>query len=193
METIEHHSWNNLATIIPRDYTCGHCGRSVAPDKGYQGRDSNSMAVYIYICHKCGRPTLFDREGNQSPGAKYGDSVEHVPDETNKLYEEARNCIGANSPTAAVLCCRKILMHIAVDKGADENKSFKDYVDFLSQKNYISSEATNWVDHIRKMGNDANHEITLMDTDVAKDLLTFVEHLLKSIYEFPKKLKPKTP
>jgi hypothetical protein len=42
-----------------------------------------------------------------------------------------------------------------------------------------------WVDHIRKKGNEATHEIVLMKKDDALELISFAEMLLKFIYEFP--------
>jgi len=48
------------------------------------------------------------------------------------------------------------------------------------------------VDHIRKKGNEANHEIILMDKKDAENLITFIEMLLKVIYDFPARI-PKPP
>jgi len=48
-----------------------------------------------------------------------------------------------------------------------------------------------WVDHIRKKGNEANHEIVIMKKGDALDLITFIEMLLKFIYEFPSRIPPK--
>ena len=48
-----------------------------------------------------------------------------------------------------------------------------------------------WVDHIRNVGNDANHEIIIMKNETSKELLTFMEMLLKIVYEFPNILKKK--
>ena len=42
-----------------------------------------------------------------------------------------------------------------------------------------------WVDYIRQRGNEANHEIALMTQQDAEALITFVEMLLRFIYEFP--------
>jgi hypothetical protein len=42
-----------------------------------------------------------------------------------------------------------------------------------------------WVDRIRKKGNEATHEIFLMGEIDAKELLSFLEMLLRFIYEFP--------
>ncbi len=83
------------------------------------------------------------------------------------------------------MLCRKILMHIAVQQGAAENLKFIDYVDYLSTKNFVPPNGKHWVDHIRKKGNEANHEVALMSETDAKELIVFVEMLLKFIYEFP--------
>jgi hypothetical protein len=95
-----------------------------------------------------------------------------------------------NSFTSAVLTCRKLLMHIAVAKGAAPGKSFMEYVEYLDQKNYIPPDGKGWVDYIRKKGNEANHEIKIMSVADASDLITFLEMLLKFVYEFPAKVQP---
>ena len=79
-------------------------------------------------------------------------------------------------------------MHIAVSKGAEEGKSFLQYVEFLSQKGYVPPDGKGWVDHIRERGNEANHEIKIMSADDAESLIQFSEMLLKLVFEFPKKV-----
>ncbi len=76
-------------------------------------------------------------------------------------------------------------MHIAVEVGAPEGLSFIEYVKYLSDQNYVPPNGRHWVDYIRKKGNEANHEILLMEQTDANDLLIFIEMLLKFIYEFP--------
>jgi hypothetical protein len=83
-------------------------------------------------------------------------------------------------------------MHIAVGRGAKEGKSFIDYVNYLSDNHYIPPDAKDWVDHIRRKGNEANHEIKIMTPDDAQDLISFIEMLLKIIYEFPANIRRKT-
>lgn len=51
--------------------------------------------------------------------------------------------------TAVSLLCRKLLMHVAVDKGAEENLQFVKYVDYLQEKNWVSPAYKDWVDLIR--------------------------------------------
>lgn len=78
-----------------------------------------------------------------------------------------------------------MLMNIAVEQGASENLKFIEYVNYLADKGYVPPNGKHWVDHIRKKGNEATHEISLMTEGDAKELLTFVEMLLRFIYEFP--------
>ena len=80
-------------------------------------------------------------------------------------------------------------MNIAVAKGAKEGLKFIEYVEFLSSKNYVPPDGKEWVDHIREKGNEATHEIIIMKKQDAEDLITFIEMLLKFIYEFPEKIK----
>jgi uncharacterized protein DUF4145 len=184
-------SWRNCETITTKSYKCGHCGEPIASDKGYY-TGANPLA-YIYLCHNCNKPTYFDSEGRQTPGALYGGEVLDINDPSvSDLYNEARRCTGAGAYTSAVLSCRKLLMHIAVSKGAETGKKFIEYVQYLSDKNYIPPDAKNWVDHIRAKGNEANHEITIMREEDAKDLLSFIEMLLRIIYEFPANIRKKT-
>jgi hypothetical protein len=90
-----------------------------------------------------------------------------------------------NAYTAAVMCCRKLLMNVAVAEGADEGKRFAEYVDYLADEGYLGAKAKVWVDRIRDKGNDANHEITLMGREDAEQLIQFSEMMLKTMYEYP--------
>lgn len=78
-----------------------------------------------------------------------------------------------------------MLMNIAVNQGAEENLRFIEYVNYLSNNGFTPPNGRHWVDHIRKKGNEATHEIELMKESDAKDLIMFTEMLLKFIYEFP--------
>ncbi len=187
--------WDNASKMKSKSYTCGYCGNSLASEVGFQGKvnwQDKWRHSHIYICHFCSRPTYFDTRGDQFPGMAFGGDVADVSDATvHALYNEARNATSANCFTAAVLCCRKLLMHIAVSKGAKKNQSFAEYVDHLSQNNYVPPDAQEWVDHIRKRGNEANHEISIMTREDAEELIAFSEMLLKIIFEFPATVKKK--
>jgi hypothetical protein len=190
----EHLSWPHQTQIESQRFRCGHCGADVASDRGWAGKEEyTGRFVFLVLCHKCTRPTFFDWNQQQFPGARYGQDVSDITEPTiASLYNEARRCAGMGSFTAAVLCCRKILMHIAVERGATAGDPFIKYVEYLSAHNYIPPGAKTWVDHIRKKGNEANHEIVLMSKEDADDLLSFVEMLLRIIFEFPAAVSRRT-
>jgi len=186
--------WTQKSVLGSKDYKCGYCDKLVASKEGYfiiSGTDQHGHSIpsYIYICPGCNMPSFFHYNGHQMPSVKEGVTVSNIPSpDINSIYEEARNCMSVEAYTAAVLCCRKLLMHIAVEKGASPGKSFLDYIEYLSAKGYIPPDGKSWVDHIRTKGNDANHEIIIMNRDDATNLIIFSEMLLKFIYEFPGKI-----
>lgn len=177
-----------------RKFTCGYCGAYVGSEKGFEsipilfGTPIETPSQFIYLCPLCECPNFFKGE-IQTPAPIFGSEVAAVPDLINKLYTEARVCFSNNAFTATTLCCRKILMHIAVEKGAQEGRKFVEYVNYLSSEGYIARDCQEWVDHIRGKGNEATHEIKLMTKADAMELIQFVEMLLKQMYEFPAKLK----
>lgn len=183
------HNYYYLQTLRTVSFNCGYCGDKVSSEKGYKlGEKSDGSGRQvggIYICPSCQGPTYFTLNNLQIPGGKVGSKVKSVPDSLNQLYEEARNCVVNNCNTAAILLSRKMLMHIAVEVGAEEGLKFIEYVNYLSDKGYIPPNGKTWIDHIRKKGNEANHEIVLMSQQHAIELLFFIEMLLRFIYEFP--------
>ena len=177
-------SWANAGGISSKQFTCGHCGNVVATHIGFYSNKNE----FVYICPHCDKPTHYDSAGKQYPDVAPGGDVAHLPADLAELYKEARNCVAASAYTGAVLLCRKLLMNIGVKQGAEQGKSFIFYVDYLADKGYIPPNGRGWVDHIRKKGNEAAHEIKLMQRDDCDDLIAFTEMLMKFIYEFPNKI-----
>jgi uncharacterized protein DUF4145 len=183
-------NWST-SPIPSQSYVCGYCGTSLASDRGWKGSVAGTgQDAYIAVCHQCSCPTLIDGDKQQHPQPLFGQAVADVSDsDVLAMYDEARQAYSAGSFTAAVLCCRKLLMHIAVAKGAPTGKNFVTYVKYLSDNHFVPPDARDWVDHIRQRGNEANHEIVLMDPDDAEELISFSEMLLKVIYQFPAAVK----
>lgn len=182
-------SWSNAAAKSSHQYTCGWCGNLVASAIGYVSKVRHSED--IYICPHCHNPTIFVGL-KQVPGVAFGTSVKHLPADVEALYGEARQCAAAACHTAAVLICRKLLMNIAVAQGATTGQTFIAYVEYLANGGYVPPNGKGWVDHIRKKGNEATHEIVLMSSVDAEELISFSEMLLKFIYEFPSRV-PQAP
>jgi len=178
------YDWHQAGTIPSASFVCGYCGSSIGSDKGYTAVMDGSLLPYIYICHVCNKPT-FIFNGSTTPAAALGNPVVKLPEDINALYNEIRQSTSVSSYTAAVLSARKLLMHIAVEKAAEKNMNFVYYVDYLETNHFTPPGGKSWVDKIRKLGNDANHEITIMTKDQATLILNFLEMLLKFIYEFP--------
>lgn len=183
-------SWeeNNMVDV---NYTCGYCGAYVSSNEGmpivetdFRGKKTISRGAGVYICTNCHMPT-FIYDDIQVPGNRYGSPVKGVPENVNKVYEEARSCYAANAYTGTVLLCRKLLMHVAVDLGAADNLRFIEYVNYLNDQHFVSVKSHKWIDQIRKYGNEATHEIEVSTRKDAETILKFCEMLLKMNYEYP--------
>jgi len=191
MITPEHQFiWQNASTSLASwGFVCGYCGHKVASNTGLDGLvrtggGGHTNLGALRICPQCTGPTFLYAD-QQVPGVPYANSVRHLPQDIEKLYEEARSAIGSGAPTAAVLACRTLLMHVAVEKGAKEGENFLSYVTYLAEKNFIPAGASAWVDKIRTKGNEANHQIVIKTREEAEEMIEFSEMLLKVVYEYP--------
>ncbi len=203
-------AWSHVQTLPSDSFVCGYCGADITSEKGYSGTGASSSSVValgtteldcrIYICHKCNLPTYrapFLRASKtpygrvaQAPGAPFGAHVSHISDkDVEELYEEARRATSARAYTATVLCCRKLLMHIAVAKGAQADQAFTRYVDYLESNHWAPPLSKVWLDQIRSDSNEANHQIVLATAQQAQTLLGFIEMLLRFSYELPAKAR----
>lgn len=174
------------------NYTCGHCGNIVT---GFVVANYNyaTMDVKWLICPSCGDGSVLSSKHQIFPGTRFGPDIEGLPDLVNKAYHEARDCISSNAFTACELICRKILMHVAVEKGAKEKETFSSYLSFLSEKGYITPPMTEWVDLIRQHGGKATHLIEQPDAKRAECTIMFTAELLRLIYEMDHLAKRYTP
>lgn len=180
--------WKNVDDEMePKTYTCYNCGETISSREGYTCSESSfAKGTYgkIYICHICKRPTYFFNN-EQVPGSLLGDEVKYLPENINKAYNEARKCFSIAAYTSSVLCCRKILMYIACEKGAEEGKSFVEYIDHLDNNGYIAPNMKSWVEQIRLLGNEATHKLENKNREDAELVINFTSILLKIIFEFP--------
>lgn len=183
--------WSDPERVASMSYLCGFCNDKVSSDKGYKinnfsdGSGNTFHYKGIYICPSCKGPTFFDFNERQFPGKMIGNFVEEVPPQIASLYTEARNSFSGGAYTGTVLLARKMLMNIAVHFGADENKNFIFYVNYLSDEGYINKSNRGWIDYIRLQGNEATHKIELKSEKEAENILKFIEMLLKTNYEYP--------
>lgn len=203
MVMTEKRVWNNIKKVPSESYVCWNCGNRVASSEGYScdvanwppspGRGTSRSEEFIRVCPHCCRPTYFAAYGRRIPGTPPGAEVEHLPEDVGALYRDARLAAGASAYTAATLTCRKLLMHVAVEQGAPEGATFQACVEHLAAQNVLPANAKGWVDHLRLRGNEANHEIILMQEKDSTLLLDFAEMLLRLVYEFPSRVPAAKP
>lgn len=84
-----------------------------------------------------------------------------------------------------MLLARSLLAHIAIQEGAPAKLTFNQYVKWLDDNHYIPPKGKGWVDVIRDMGNEATHDLEIFPQKGATDVLAFVAHLLRNVYEMP--------
>jgi hypothetical protein len=65
------------------------------------------------------------------------------------------------------------------------------YVNFIEAQHLVPPGSKPWLDHIREKGNGATHEIPSVTRPEAEELLTFVEMLLKFVFELPAQMAAK--
>jgi hypothetical protein len=128
------------------------------------------------------------------PGVAFGPAIEGLVKDVADAYGEARRCMGVNAFTACEGICRKILMHVAVEKGAKEGETFASYITHLEAAGFVTPPMKPWVDLIRQHGNQAQHLLPATDKTRAEATLMFTAELLRLTYEMDymaKKYAPK--
>jgi hypothetical protein len=84
---------------------------------------------------------------------------------------------------------RTLLAHVSVERGAKAGLTFQAYVTFLVDQHYVPPDAVAWVDHIRTTGNEAVHDLQIVDPARANELLAFAEMILRLVYVYPVRAK----
>jgi len=163
-------------------YKCARCERdivgAVVAFATYGGDN-----VRWLQCPRCGDGAVQSIDGNIYPGVAFGVKLDGLPEDVELAYTEARNCMAVDAYGACELVCRKILMCVAVEKGAKEGESFSGYLTYLCEKGFITDAMMGWVEIIRENGNKATHEIEKVDKGRAESTIMFTAELLRIVYE----------
>jgi hypothetical protein len=95
--------------------------------------------------------------------------------------------MAASAFTAAVMLTRKMLLHIAAERGAPAAalRKFQTAVEYLFTNNEVPRSYASWVDRIRDLGNETNHRVELCTKAKATDAMEFTTMLLKVLYVLP--------
>jgi hypothetical protein len=139
-------------------------------------------------CVACGAP-MVSYNGRFLPGPQPMTMPQGLPPEEMRLWEEVRSCLGVGAYTASVMLCRKLLLHVAVSDGLppkDKQNRAPNYaqaVKHLESTGVITTRMRPWIDRIRDVGNEANHEIPSIVEATALDVASFTHQLLRLAYE----------
>lgn len=192
MEDYTGFHWENITEINndSKDFICWNCGKNVSSSKTYGATyysvdyTKHGYIGFVYICHKCNAPNIFNKNGYPIIKPPYGKNIDKLPNEIREAYNEARKCMQVGAYTAASMILRKILMNVAVIEGAKEGNTFKNYIDYLYNEGIIHKKQKGLIDKVREIGNEANHEIKSVSEEDAQYIFKLIEHLLLNNYEF---------
>lgn len=161
---------------------CPHCG-------GVQAlRVGEAAQVQWYRCATCLKGFVRNYGLTAPPRTPMRVPL-GLPESDELIWEETRRCLGVGAYSAAVMLCRKLLLHTAVAHGLpakddnDRAPSYYQAVEYLQSESLITPKMRRWVDRIKDVGNDANHELEPIEKDAALDVAAFTEQLLVVLYE----------
>ncbi len=174
---------------------CGHCNNKIGLDiyfkvfndkKNDKGGNIRVQMYSVGVCPLCGAPIILNKENNNVlPAMREFEEISFLPKDVETLYNEMRDAYSVQSYTCCVISGRMLLANVAVEEGAEENRSFKYYVDYLVDKYLPATKDKPWLDKVRELGNDSAHKMVIVNKEQAKISLTFINAILKNIYEFP--------
>ncbi len=150
--------------------------------------------VRYFRCATCRRGLVLN-DGVMSPPPLPLAPVEGCPPDVEGAWREATAALSVNATTAAVMMCRKLLFHIAVEKNLpeqDENgraPTFAACLQHLRDVGLLTPPLEPWIDHIREVGNEANHDLDPISPERAERVAIFTRQLLVTTYEMPHKMK----
>ncbi len=187
MHKFNNQIWKNISELKAKSFTCWNCGNKISSEKAYQSYDKynpNHIGSQIYICPHCKAPIIIDDEHKQILLPLPGKEINKLPEDIRIVYFEIRKSMQSGCFNGAIMLMRKLIMHIAVEGGAKEGKSFLEYINYLCDNHFVPPRSKNKADSIRNLGNETNHKVENRTQEEAQNCFEFIELLLKVNYEF---------
>ncbi|WP_433464380.1 DUF4145 domain-containing protein [Spirillospora sp. CA-128828] len=145
------------------------------------------------IC--CQRVVLTGSPGNFErlwPPARQSDLDPAIPAALAASLAEARLCHHAGAHTAATVMVRRTLEALCADRGIPNvtgnggHRSLHAKLQDLRAVGAITADLLDWAIHLKEVGNDGAHDITVFATDEeAEDAIALAEDMLRHLYVAP--------
>jgi hypothetical protein len=178
---------STLSQSEPDSWFAAHCDSCNSGQMGVVAQ-TNNHATYWLRCPICRNAYVWN--GNVlSPSIKPLSIPQGIPPLELSVWKEIRECLSVGASTAAVMLCRKLLLHIAITHGLDpktdkyQSPTFYAAVEHLQASGLITPKMRKWVDRIKDVGNEANHELMPISLELAMDVSIFTEQLLRLTFE----------
>ena len=172
-------------------FDCPGCGGSQCAKVAYRASAaSDRPPVQWGRCVNCFMGFVIN-SGQVSPSRFPMSDVQGLEPETHHAWHEVRSCLSVGATTAAVHICRKILFHVAAEKGLpakndrDRAPTFAACIEHLQEHGYVTPPMVKWVEKIKDVGNEAAHELDVIPAEKAELVATFTMQLLVLTYQMP--------
>lgn len=115
----------------------------------------------------------------------------NVPDFLKNDLFEANTCFASKCYKAAALMSRRVLQMCCLDKNTPSGKKLLEQIDWLLEKQIITTELQQWAHQVRMVGNEAAHEQekNLKETvskEDAEDIMKLLKAIVGILYITPK-------
>ncbi|MEB3024060.1 DUF4145 domain-containing protein [[Mycobacterium] crassicus] len=184
--------YGNLEHKDPRSWErldCPFCGGTQMLVIGFNDVVPGSESYVEWLrCANCLRGVV--RNGDAvSPATLPLDTPRALEGDTLTAWNEVRACLSVGASTAAVMMCRKLLFHVAVEHGLPDKDSkgrgptFAEALDHIEESDVFTARMRPWVERIKDVGNEANHDLAAISLAQARDVATFTRQLINLAYE----------
>jgi transcription elongation factor Elf1 len=146
-------------------------------------RAEGTMMIPI-ICANCNSISTADATENKLFPPPRPDSIDELPEEISKYYDEAIRCMQAEAPNGATTLFRKTIHAIAIYYDiceVDANMNIFKMIDELDEQGYISSKLRDSLFAVKDIGNDGAHiNENEPDMQQAVAIKSLIDAVLKS-------------
>lgn len=178
-------SGENAWQVIER---CPECSGTQALRIAYTYEGSDRPPVVWSRCVNCFHGFVTNY-GVISPAPPPLRLIVGLESDTEAAWREIRSCLGAGAYTAAAHMCRKVLFHVAAEKGMSVKNgkgfapTFTQCIEYLKNQGYVTAPMEKWVSRIKDLGNEGAHNLAPIDKAQAMLVAEFTLQLLVLIFE----------